>query len=368
MKLADLKKQYGDFYSPRFRVTVGKNTYTESTALISDLEVDTTLDGADRFSFGLNYRWDFERAKFKGMNSTEWEPGTPVEIWLGYGNATGPKSPSSDGPAANTDPIFVGKIDSLKTTFPAQGGPKVSVSGFGPLHDMTKGTKSYKWIKTTLTQVVDEVTGNKRPKPELKTNYSFADRKITEADVELRQVIQDKQHDYEFLKKLADEQGFELFTQRGVLYFRPTDPKQTADTPVLTFRYGESLRSFAPEISDAEQVGEVEVRSWDAKARKEIVGRAKSTTDGSTKRVFRIPADSKADAERLAQARLSAIARARVRGSGETLGLPEVVAGTTIELQGLSSDFNKKYYVTGATHRLGSSGYDLSFNVTVRAA
>jgi phage protein D len=50
-------------------------------------------------------------------------------------------------------------------------------------------------------------------------------------------------------------------------------------------------------------------------------------------------------------------------GSGETLGVPDVVPGRNIELKGLGKKFSKTYYVQTATHRFDSNGYRTTFTV-----
>jgi hypothetical protein len=70
-------------YSPRFTVDIGSTTFQEPGGRIADLVVETTLSGADRFSFTLNYPFDEELGEFSGLDWSTFEIGTAVEIAMG---------------------------------------------------------------------------------------------------------------------------------------------------------------------------------------------------------------------------------------------------------------------------------------------
>lgn len=354
MKLGDLAERYGNFYTPRFRLQVGSNRFLESDGVVSDVSVDSVLDGADRFSFTLQYPFDHEDRRFRGLSWETFEPGTPVTVWMGYENLLG--SDPTTTPTA--DPLLVGSIASVKPTFPAEGAPSISVSGFDRLHELTAGTNSDSWDDSSDSDVVTTVI----------QTYSadFPTREITQTDVPRKKIVQEKESDYRLLKRLADRNGFELFARLETFYFRPP-PRQP--TPELTLTYGDSLRSFSPELNDAETVETVEVRHWDETRKKEIVGKAKST-GGRGKLVLRRTVRSKAEADRVAEAALAARMAGELRGRGETVGLPELRVGewVTLDIGGADDDgvtrFDGDYYVEEVTHRIGTSGYQTSFQVT----
>ena len=55
-------------------------------------------------------------------------------------------------------------------------------------------------------------------------------------------------------------------------------------------------------------------------------------------------------------------AKQMVKGSGSTVGLPELRAGTVLHIGGLDECFNGRYFVTGTTHTIGGSGYTTKFD------
>jgi phage protein D len=140
--------------------------------------------------------------------------------------------------------------------------------------------------------------------------------------------------------------------------------------------------SFTPEINISEQISRVEVRGWDVTAKKEIIGVAqqgdepgrdpgrrsgaefvkKICKDAGELKV-RIPAFTQQEVDRKAKALLKRRAELFVKGNGESIGLPEILPDTNIELRGLGKLFSKTYYVEQSTHTISSSGYRTTFKV-----
>ena len=51
-----------------------------------------------------------------------------------------------------------------------------------------------------------------------------------------------------------------------------------------------------------------------------------------------------------------------VTASGSTVGLPDLVTGTALQVGGLPDRFGGRYFVTSTTHSIGESGYTTQFN------
>jgi uncharacterized protein involved in type VI secretion and phage assembly len=197
------------------------------------------------------------------------------------------------------------------------------------------------------------------------------------------QVVQWNQSDWEFLKGLATEVGFDLgagdgrlsFTQRPEATAAPasgdlnaTDPRQITLEGVTRFRCV---------VSGAEQVGSVEVRGWDPRAKKEVVGTASvearttalSTTPGAAAKKLRGRTLTSVDKLYGQQNDANAAARAladEVAGSfgsfeGSMQGNPSLRAGVAVSL-GLAGDaFEGKYTLTATRHTFDEEGYTTWF-------
>jgi uncharacterized protein involved in type VI secretion and phage assembly len=129
------------------------------------------------------------------------------------------------------------------------------------------------------------------------------------------------------------------------------------------------LRSFRPRLSTAEQVNEVEVRGWDPKQKREVIGRAQRGNGAPRIGVEKPGSDiakdawgeaqvavvtefvrSPAEAEALAQATLDEQASAFVEAEGTCDANAEIVPGRQIQIDGVGKRFEGTYYVTQVVH------------------
>lgn len=338
MSLTHLEDDYDHFYSPRFEVQLGPRTIREADGVVSGLRVKTALDKTNHFSFTLNEPYDHEYGEFVNFADQPVLKGMPVVVRLGYGDTL--------------RRLLVGRVESVQPNFPGSGPPTVSVSGHDLAHEMTKGTNSRSWNRTTLGAVVADVA----------SSYPFEGVAVDIApsvDLRFRKVFQHEVSDYAFLdRQLARRYGFEFFVQDGVFHFRRPDPLAA---PVVSLTYGESLRSFRPTQEDEQvTVGEVEVRDWDPSAKDAISATASVPNGGKDTDVRRVPVESKQEAQLVAQA-LAYDQSAGVRGECEIIGLPEIREGTVVHLGGLGGEFSGPYYVERTTHRIDDAGYTTSF-------
>lgn len=325
---------YPPSYAPRWLVNVGGKKFHEYSGQVTDVVVDTTIEGADHFSITLINPFDHEQVAFEKLKWDKFKPGKSVEISLGYGEST--------------TKVFKGAVETVEPEFAANEPPKVTVTGYSPLRKMMKGTNSKSWEKKKIGKIVKSVASN-----------SLDKIKTEKANTKPKRVFQDDQSDYRFVKGLADKYGFEFFSTLGEGYFRPKQGGSSSSSPVAELYYGESLESFSAEMRQPNH-GEVEVRYWNENKKKAISGTA-SNDKGKGKRVYRIPVDSESEAKKIAKSKLEAL---RVEGVAETFGVPSIVAGKVVKLKGLGSKFTNNYYITRATHRVGNSGYRMTFEVT----
>ncbi|ELZ10093.1 Phage protein D-like protein [Halovivax asiaticus JCM 14624] len=326
-------------YSPRFTVDVGGQTFQEPGGRIADLVVETSFEGADRFSFTLNYPFDEELDEFAGLNWDDFAIGTDVDISMGYGD---------DG---QLTPLLSGKIQSVSGEFTLDRGPSVQLSGYGLLWAPMQGTRSDSWSETTVGAAVEDVL----------SSYAFSSIDVQSADIKREKLIQDGKTDYRFIQDLAATYGFEFYATRETVRFVPRS-SAVDDDPAVELWYGEALHDFFGECTQQKQDYRVEVRSWDVGKREEITATAGSAS-AAHKEVFRVPAMSRDEAKRIATTKHNQYADGIVTGHGEADGIPEIRAGETIELAELGSRFSGRYHVTKATHRMGASGYRTSFEV-----
>lgn len=354
--ITELEKRHRNFYAPAFQILVnGKDLVTALFLEVASVQVDNTLEGADRFSFTVNGAFDFEKREFEHLADL-FTFGNPVVISFGYQDVRSLKL------------MLRGIITAVQTGFPASGLPQITVSGYDLTYCMTKGKKSRSWEKRKDSDVVSQVAR------EYGLNPVVEDTRVEHPKIE-----QSQQSDAQFLEKLAERNGYEVYAFDKDLHFGPPANDETA---VVTLEWGKGLVSFAPEINISEQVSKVEVRGWDVNAKKEIVGIAgqgaepgrdpsrrsgaefvKAVCKDAGELKVRVPVYSKQEADRRAEAILKKRSELLVQGSGESIGLPEIMADKNIELKGLGRLFSKTYYVRKSTHTIDTSGYRTTFGV-----
>jgi phage protein D len=74
------------------------------------------------------------------------------------------------------------------------------------------------------------------------------------------------------------------------------------------------------------------------------------------------PVYTQEEADERALAVLKEKADTYITGSGESIGIPQIRVRMSITLQGIGP-FSMKYYITGTTHSLSSSGYRTTITV-----
>jgi phage protein D len=201
---------------------------------------------------------------------------------------------------------------------------------------------------------------------------------VERSDVGHRAVVQDNQYDLAFLHERASWIGYEVVydSEADKLYFR----KSTAvSRRTLSLNWGRSLISFKPKLTTKDQVKQVKVRWWDPKADKarevtvsreslEMPGLKGSKLSSSVGRslsnatevVIDQPVHSEAEARRVAREKLQQIVKEMQTCEGQTVGLPELRAGTLVEIGEVGDTFGGLYFVTSTTHAIGN-GYTVEF-------
>jgi phage protein D len=189
-------------------------------------------------------------------------------------------------------------------------------------------------------------------------------------------LVQDNQFDIVFLRERAKRIGYEIYIDRSggekTIYFMPSS---NASRPSFELEYGKSLIQFQPNLDTSNQVSKVRVQGWDALNKQPIeqtvtrqdiaVSAGQPELEASFKDreevVSDLPVNSVQEATTLAREFLQENAKSMIKGSGSTVGFPELRAGSILQIGGLDELFNGRYFVTGTTHAIGGSGYTTQF-------
>jgi phage protein D len=364
MELATLSNRYGNFYAPAFAVRMGRNDLTRDLLLaIAQVEVDLVLGAAARFSFNIVNAYSFKDHAFVTGRGTKvldvLKFGAEVELSLGYGDA-------------KTVPLMAsGMITEITTSFPETGAPELSIAGYDHAFPMTVGKSARTWTKALDSDAAHEIA-----------SFHNLNAKIETTKERHSQIEQNQESDFEFLKKLADRNHFELYVDetRTLHFAKPND----SAAAVVRLAWGEGLLSFKPEANLAGQIAKVEVYGWDPKKKAKILGVATAgeesgkgsgksagellksfVKDPSKQPVLRLrqPVFTQAEAEKRANAALNERAKQFLTGEAEAIGLPDLRPDRNVELDNLGVPFSKTYYLQQTTHKIDGSGYRTRFKV-----
>lgn len=350
-----LYQKYDRFSAPSFRITIDGKKFDSSTYHIPTLEVEQRADGtAGGCTFTAEGQYDRESHKWQNSLTSVIKPGAKLSITGGY---------------VSQKELFYGYVDEYRIEFPEDGGaPRITVTGIDALGYLMNQQKPIYGGKKKGAEVVKTIL-NKA------VSAGFA-RKVTVGmltDYEAP-IVKEGGDDWKFLNMLAARYGVTLFVLNGELIFDNV-AKQTS--PILTLDLGRGLRSFEKRVSLAHQVGKVEIYGRDIN-QKSIVGAATTVSvGGSGKSAAKlVPALSQAvlrefsefvrtqaECKRLAQARLDGIAMGLVSGRGRCVGIPELIPGRYLKIQGGDSQSNGSYLLTQVRHLFQPGGYVTEFEI-----
>ncbi len=354
-----------DFYVPYFQVKVaGRPQGQDVVRDILQVSYKDNIAEIDSFDITIN-NWDAQTRAFKYSDADLFNPGKELELWMGY---------------YGKDKLRLmvrGQITALRPAFPSGGGSTLAISGLNVLHKLRTKQESHSYESKTDSEIATEIAG--RLGIDIKTD-SAPDEKRFDF------LFQDNQYDIIFLMERARRIGYDLFVdeqgQNGhagqplLRFGRSLQVRQVS----YQLTYGRSLIEFKPDLTTANQVGEVTVRGWDPVNKKKIEQTAKRSEisvkgvgaaggqaaieqsfNQRQEIVATKPIESDTEAKTLALRTLEENAKDMVKGSGSTVGLPDLRAGSVVQIDGLGKRFSGRYFVTSSTHAIGDGGYTTQF-------
>lgn len=358
----------GTFYVPSYEVRVGATAATELVRDIIEVRFSTDVLELDSFDVTLN-NWDAQRQTFK------YEPASLpeledlflaehlVEVKMGYAGAL--------------KFMIRGRITAIEPNYPQSGAPTLSIRGQNYLHQLRRYKHSHSWHGMKDSDIAMELgrTMVTEKDPGLGVRVLIDEKARAEENPE--QVSMQNEFDIDFLARRAEFRGYVFYLEyddegKERFYFGPSD---RPDRPQYALEWGKSLISFRPTFATAHQFQKVIVRGVDRTTGEKVEATAIAGRDcklnedlklpkTGTKVITDPPARSAAEARRHACETLHQLRRNIIVAKGSTIGLPDLRAGSYVRITlGRGSRFNGRYFVTSATHSIGSGGYTTDFEV-----
>lgn len=336
------------------------------------------------------------------IDSKLFSEGTIMEVQMGYGRSL----------------MTVGAADIVKKTpdFPDAGFPSLTIEAYDLLHRCARrrprGGVSYRGFRDSQ---IASITGE-RNGFDIRTRDPRSFENIRKTKGVFDRVQLRGTSDYEFLKKVAEINGFDLFcrfdsgTKKFALFFQP--PAVAKQKEVFTFAYNEgavsfrsSLLSFQPTMDAYDQSSDFEIfvvkdketsgstfkpmerlgfeeqrtlkelndRRFTGKIGRDA-GKNKGNNDGvqiafkAFGRSFRFPPHKRFQNEFQARTAIQEFIKRQkenfITGTGVLMGNEAVQSRQVHNLTGLGSQFSGKYYFTKVTHKMSKAGgYKVEFAV-----
>ena len=349
-----LQTKYKNFTSPGFEIKVDGKSLAAEKFHISSVEVEISAGGtAGGCTFTIDGQYDYKTSKWKENATKVIKPGAKLVVNGGY---------------ETKKELFYGYIDDYAIEFGRDGPPRIVVNGLdglGYLMNMCEpiyaGKKKPKQIVQMILQKSQAAGFAKSVKVGALTGFETP-------------IIKEQVDDWKFLTMMAQRYGASLFAVDGELIF---DKVITKTSPILTLTIGKNVKSFTKRVSLAHQIGKVEVLGRDVN-QKPVKGEASRVTAGGSGKsaaewvrglkdsVLRERtefAQTQEECKTLAENRLNSIAMGFVSGEGECVGIPELIPGRYIKIDGADDATNGSYFLTKVVHRINSEQYITSFEV-----
>src|ERR1017187_146377 len=354
-----------DFYVPYFQVKIaGRPQGQDVVRDIQQVSYKDNITEIDSFDITIN-NWDAQTRAYKYSDSDLFDPGKELELWMGY---------------YGKDKLRLmvrGQITALHPSFPSGGGSTLAISGLNVLHKLRTKQESHSYESKTDSEIAEEVAD--RLGIDIQTDSAPDEKRFD-------YLFQDNQYDIIFLMERARRIGYDLFVDEQGEHGQAGQPLlrfgRSLQVRQVTYQltYGRSLIEFKPELPTANQVSEVTVRGWHAVNKKKIEQTAKRSEisvkgvgaaggqaaieqsfNQRKEIVATKPIESDAEAKTLALRTLEENAKDMVKGSGSTVGLPDLRAGNVVTIDGLGKRFSGRYFITSSTHAMGDGGYTTQF-------
>lgn len=342
--LEQLKKKYEDFKRFSLEISVdGTKMSADQDIHIYHLNLDLTSGlEASGCSFLVGGCYSFEDQDFD-KKAEKFQIGAKIEIFLGY---------------QKVESVFEGYINAVSYEFGLEEEPVIRVRGMDAKGLLMKNRRLEAFKEKKADAVVKKLL-SEQPVSHFLSGKSIDS--CPEEEVPLRSGMKT---DYEIIAELARKLGYEFFIIQGKAYFQKGQ-KNTSPITTLTPEFG--VQECICSVSGNTLVQSVEVRSIHSGNGKLISGSSKLTGSfgkkasklyqGTTQVFYEAGVSSPKEAGDRAEARMEEIKSGF--GSLELVcrGIPELVPGRFLKLDGFSSSVNGSYYIRSVTHSCSPDGF-----------
>lgn len=353
------------YYAPRFQITINGQVYeAEIAQTVLSVSVEQEVNKTNAFSFEVqddfvhtNDKKSNGDGKFQWLGTDIFKYGNEVKVAFGY--------------VSTLTTLVEGKIQKIDAKFFEGNAPTFTVEGADSAYEfLTLPSETKVFNQKTHSQMVQEIATLANPSL----------RAVVDDTVEVfpRKIKRGGEPYLTFLEELVTANPeFEFALSGRDLVFQKKKKAESAD---IALEWGKTLINFQPALNMAQATTEVIVRAWDSANKTMIEGRARAgdeqTQEPGKKLASQIaqeiygdvirvvtdkPVQTESEAQQEARAILEEEGNNLITATGETIGLPELLPGKCLEINGLGKWFSGKYYVEKVTHKIDQNGYRSTF-------
>lgn len=275
--------------------------------------------------------------------------------------------------------LIHGEVTALEGVYREGKAPLLVARGYDHSHRLSRGRTSATFQNAKYSDVARDIA----------SKVGLQIGRIDDSGSVHDHLGQAGQTDWDFLRSLAREVGFEVAVVEGKLDFRraadasgaPEAGDLDARNP-LQLVFGQDLLEFRPRITSSGQVSRVEVRGWDTVAKRAIIATAQAGTTaaqlpdgpGSLADRFGSPVltmesahQDQGSADRAASALAERVGSAFAEASGIARGNPKLKAGAAVNVSQVAAPFAGRYTLSHTRHTYDPrDGYRTHFIVSGR--
>ena len=265
--------------------------------------------------------------------------------------------------------VFDGEVTAWRTELERSGPTVIVVRGLDRSHRMMRAHKTKTYQNASPLDCVQQIA----------SDYGFTAKTRAGSPPPVQMFrFQANQTDFEFLRSMADLEGYMFWVEAKELHFERPELSTTDD---CEFSFGEDLKTFLPTANFRKPAVSVAVGAWDTDGKAEITGKAKTGDELWTVQGVKPGADlarftsSKTElslvesqvstqdhADTVAKAALTRRAMEFLTAEVEVQGNPDVKPGAMVNLKKVG-EYSGHYYVTEANHFYDAGGYNVIFYV-----
>ncbi len=341
------------YYAPEFVIEInGEEASAEVSKTVLSLSIEQELNKTNNFRFVVQD--EFRGGRYQWLGHDLFKYGNNISVHMGY--------------VHNMNYMLEGKIQNISVNFSQGTAPTFTVDGSDTAYAfLTVESEPEVFKKKKDSDIVKEIAQKAQLEVMVDETEEVFPAKTKKGGISY----------LDFMTEMTNSnKGFEFYLLGRKIFFVKKKDKDA----ICTLRWGEELINFNPVLNTSQAITEVVVRGWDRSGKKRIEARAKAGKETKQEEgkqlasqiareiygdVIRVitdrPVSSREEAKKVAESELEKASDNFIKGSADTIGIPDLKPAVYVNLDGLGEWFSGKYYIEKVTHSIDNNGYRTNF-------